>query len=173
MKPMYPPTLEKLDATYTTHKLFKAADRAALLATIVLVSWLLNRLVLPAAAPGGSPLARLARSNAAHQGRWDKSADDSYEVRGKTLGIIGYGHIGSQVGVLAEAFGITHDELPFRSTALPAEVLAEIAKERGHAVLIVTHDPRLLPFADRVVHIEDGRIIAEERGGIRQTLENH
>jgi hypothetical protein len=30
-----------------------------------------------------------------------------------------------------------------------------------------------LPFADRVVHIEDGRIIAEERGGIRPTLENH
>lgn len=53
------------------------------------------------------------------------------------------------------------------------KLLAEIALERGHAVLIVTHDPRLLPFADRVVHIEDGRIIAEERGGIRQTLENH
>ena len=53
------------------------------------------------------------------------------------------------------------------------KLLAEIARERGHAVLIVTHDPRLLPFADRVVHIEDGRIIGEERGGIRQTLENH
>lgn len=53
------------------------------------------------------------------------------------------------------------------------KLLAEIARERGHAVLIVTHDPRLLPFADRVVHIEDGRIIAEERGGVRQTLENH
>ena len=44
------------------------------------------------------------------------------------------------------------------------KLLAEIARERGHAVLIVTHDPRLLPFADRVVHIEDGRIIAEQRG---------
>ena len=53
------------------------------------------------------------------------------------------------------------------------KLLAALARERGHAVLIVTHDPRLLPFADRVVHIEDGRIIAEERGGIRQTLENH
>jgi len=53
------------------------------------------------------------------------------------------------------------------------KLLAEIAREQGHAVLIVTHDPRLLPFADRVVHIEDGRIIAEERGGIRRTLENH
>jgi putative ABC transport system ATP-binding protein len=53
------------------------------------------------------------------------------------------------------------------------QLLAEIAREQAHAVLIVTHDPRLLPFADRVVHIEDGRIISEERGGIRQTLENH
>ena len=47
------------------------------------------------------------------------------------------------------------------------KILAEIAKERGHAVLIVTHDPRLLPFADRVVHIEDGRIVREERGGAK------
>lgn len=47
------------------------------------------------------------------------------------------------------------------------KILAEIARERGHAVLIVTHDPRLLPFADRVVHILDGRITGEEPGGIR------
>ena len=47
------------------------------------------------------------------------------------------------------------------------KILADIARERGHAVLIVTHDPRLLPFADRVVHIEDGRIIGEERGGAK------
>ncbi len=47
------------------------------------------------------------------------------------------------------------------------QILAEIAQEREHAVLIVTHDPRLLPFADRVVHIEDGRITGEEPGGIR------
>ena len=44
------------------------------------------------------------------------------------------------------------------------KILAEIAREQGHAVLIVTHDPRLLPFADRIVHIEDGRITGEERG---------
>jgi putative ABC transport system ATP-binding protein len=53
------------------------------------------------------------------------------------------------------------------------KILAEIAKERGRAVLIVTHDPRLLPFADRVVHIEDGRILDEERGGAREMLEDH
>jgi D-3-phosphoglycerate dehydrogenase len=41
-----------------------------------------------------------------NQGRWRKLATGAHEVRGKTLAIIGYGHIGSQVGVLAEAFGM-------------------------------------------------------------------
>ncbi|HLX17526.1 MAG TPA: ABC transporter ATP-binding protein [Bradyrhizobium sp.] len=50
------------------------------------------------------------------------------------------------------------------------KILAELARERGHAVLIVTHDPRLLPFADRVVNIEDGRIIAEQPGGARMPM---
>ena len=47
-----------------------------------------------------------------HRGGWSKSAAGSHEVRGKTIGIIGYGHIGTQVGVLAEALGmnvIFHD----------------------------------------------------------------
>ncbi len=46
------------------------------------------------------------RSREAHEGKWRKLADGSFEVRGKTLGIIGYGHIGSQVGVLAESMGM-------------------------------------------------------------------
>lgn len=41
-----------------------------------------------------------------HRGGWVKSAEGSYEVRGKTLGIIGYGHIGTQVGILAEHMGM-------------------------------------------------------------------
>jgi D-3-phosphoglycerate dehydrogenase / 2-oxoglutarate reductase len=46
------------------------------------------------------------RSREVHEGRWRKVAAGSFEVRGKTLGIVGYGHIGSQVGVLAEALGM-------------------------------------------------------------------
>ena len=46
------------------------------------------------------------RSIAAHAGDWDKSAAHSYEVRGKTLGIVGYGNIGSQLSTLAEAMGM-------------------------------------------------------------------
>lgn len=45
-------------------------------------------------------------SKGMHEGVWNKSATGSFEVRGKTLGIIGYGHIGRQVGVLAEALGM-------------------------------------------------------------------
>ncbi|MGH8427595.1 MAG: phosphoglycerate dehydrogenase [Gammaproteobacteria bacterium] len=43
---------------------------------------------------------------AMHEGRWDKSAAHSHEVRGKTLGIVGYGKIGMQLSVLAEALGM-------------------------------------------------------------------
>ncbi len=46
------------------------------------------------------------RSREVHDGLWRKVAVGSHEVRGRTLGIVGYGHIGSQVGVLAEAFGM-------------------------------------------------------------------
>lgn len=46
------------------------------------------------------------RSQMAHKGEWVKSAEGSREVRGKTIGIVGYGHIGSQVSILAEALGM-------------------------------------------------------------------
>jgi putative ABC transport system ATP-binding protein len=46
-------------------------------------------------------------------------------------------------------------------------VLAEIAKDPARAMFIVTHDPRIMPFADRVLRIEDGRIVSDQRGGER------
>lgn len=46
------------------------------------------------------------KNKAAHEGVWMKDAKGSYELRGKTLGIIGYGNIGSQVSVLAEGLGM-------------------------------------------------------------------
>jgi D-3-phosphoglycerate dehydrogenase / 2-oxoglutarate reductase len=46
------------------------------------------------------------RSSAAHKGGWDKSATASHEVRGRTLGIVGYGNIGSQLSTLAEGMGM-------------------------------------------------------------------
>lgn len=73
------------------------------------------------------------RTREVHDGRWRKVAAGSHEVRGRTIGIVGYGHIGSQVGVLAEAFGmrvVFHDilaKLPMgnnRSIARLDELLA-------------------------------------------------
>jgi D-3-phosphoglycerate dehydrogenase len=58
------------------------------------------------------------KNNALHGGVWDKSAKGAHEMRGRTLGIIGYGNIGSQLSVLAEALGMrvvffdTADRLP-------------------------------------------------------------
>ncbi|MFW3171644.1 phosphoglycerate dehydrogenase [Geodermatophilus sp. CPCC 206100] len=46
------------------------------------------------------------RDRALHAGSWDKSATGSHEIRGRTLGIVGYGNIGSQLSVLAEALGM-------------------------------------------------------------------
>jgi len=48
----------------------------------------------------------LDKNIAAHKGQWNKDASGSHELRGKTLGIIGYGNIGAQVSVLAEALGM-------------------------------------------------------------------
>ena len=47
-----------------------------------------------------------AKNAKAHRGEWDKSASNSVEARGKKIGIIGYGHIGTQVGILAESLGM-------------------------------------------------------------------
>lgn len=46
------------------------------------------------------------KSNSMHRGEWDKSAKNSYEVRGKKLGLVGYGNIGTQLSVVAEALGM-------------------------------------------------------------------
>ena len=74
-----------------------------------------------------------SRSHALHQGKWDKSASGSHEVRGKTLGIVGYGHIGSQVSILAESLGMKilfYDilsKLPL-GNATPANSLNDLLK---------------------------------------------
>ena len=89
-------------------------------------------------------LARRAthKSSMLHQGQWDKSADGCVEVRNKTIGIIGYGHIGPQVGLLAEAFGmkvIYFDIIPKLSLANAKQVksLTELLKQSDFVTLHV------------------------------------
>jgi putative ABC transport system ATP-binding protein len=47
-------------------------------------------------------------------------------------------------------------------------ILARIARDPRRAVLVITHDPRVLPFADRIIHLEDGRILGAEQPKIRK-----
>jgi D-3-phosphoglycerate dehydrogenase / 2-oxoglutarate reductase len=90
-----------------------------------------------------------AKSASAHQGGWDKSAEGSFEVRGRTLGIVGYGNIGSQLSVLAEAFGmrvIYYDhtaKLP-HGNARPCATLRELLAEADIVTLHVPETPETI-----------------------------
>lgn len=83
------------------------------------------------------------RSREVHQGTWKKIATTSYEVRGKTLGVIGYGHIGSQIGVLAEMLGmnvIFYD----RVAKLPMgnnRAVASLGELLGNSDFVTLHVP--------------------------------
>jgi D-3-phosphoglycerate dehydrogenase len=83
------------------------------------------------------------KSKAAHNGLWLKEAKGSYELRGKTLGIIGYGNIGAQVSVLAEALGMkvifydTLTKLPL-GNAVAKKTLKEVVSQ---ADIVTLHVP--------------------------------
>ncbi len=87
----------------------------------------------------------LDKNKAAHEGRWMKDASGSFELRGKTLGIIGYGNIGKQVSVLAESLGmkvIFYDietKLPL-GNAEERKTLKEVLQ---HADIVTLHVPEL------------------------------
>lgn len=86
------------------------------------------------------------RSAAAHGGGWDKSATNSHEVRGRTLGIVGYGNIGSQISMLAEAMGMKviyfdqTDKLRHGNTE-PVESLHELLARGDIVTLHVPETP--------------------------------
>lgn len=82
------------------------------------------------------------KSAKAHAGEWEKSADGCFEARGKTLGIIGYGHIGSQLSILAEALGmkVVFYDIAHRltlGTARRASTLTQLLKEADVVTLHV------------------------------------
>lgn len=85
------------------------------------------------------------RDKALHDGVWDKTAEGSHEVRGRTLGIIGYGNIGSQLSVLAENLGM---RVVFYDTA------EKLALGNAHRVETIEE---LLAEADAVTIHVDGR----------------
>ena len=118
------------------------------------------------------------QSRDAHLGKWNKIAVGCFEVRGKTLGIIGYGHIGSQVSILAEAFGmkvIFYDiqtKLPL-GNAQSADTYEEVLKNSDFISYHVPESPdtvnllgakeiAILKKGTYVLTLSRGRVIAIE-----------
>jgi D-3-phosphoglycerate dehydrogenase / 2-oxoglutarate reductase len=103
------------------------------------------------------------KSAGAHRGVWLKDAKGSYELRGKTLGIVGYGNIGSQVSVLAEGMGMNvlyHDVVPKlpHGNARPARDLADLLNRSD---IVTLHVPGGAPTRGMM----SGRALAEMRPG--------
>ncbi|MEX0914823.1 MAG: NAD(P)-dependent oxidoreductase, partial [Wenzhouxiangellaceae bacterium] len=115
-----------------------------------------------------------AKNAAAHRGHWQKTAKGSYEVRGKTLGIIGYGHIGSQLGVLAEGLGmrvIYYDivrKLPL-GNAEPANSMNQVLEDADVVSLHVpdTNETRGMIDAAQIGRMKQGaHLINASRGKV-------
>ena len=106
------------------------------------------------------------KNNAAHKGIWMKEAKGSYELRGKTLGIIGYGNIGSQVSVLAEALGMkvifydVETKLPL-GNAEDAKTLKELLSRADVVTLHVpeTNQTKNLISKTHLKHFKKGAIL--------------
>ena len=114
------------------------------------------------------------RSVAAHQGGWDKSASDSLEVRGKTLGIVGYGNIGSQLSTLAEAMGMRvvfydHTDKLRHGNSEPCSSLHELLGQSDVVTLHVPETPQThnMIAATEIVAMKPGAyLINNSRGTV-------
>ena len=106
------------------------------------------------------------KNKAAHEGIWMKDSKGSYELRGKTLGIIGYGNIGSQVSVLAEAMGMkvlfydVEIKLPL-GNAKDAKTLKELLQKSDVVTLHVPDTPqtRYLITKNNLKYFKKGAIL--------------
>ena len=107
-----------------------------------------------------------------HRGGWMKSAANSFEVRGKTLGIIGYGHIGTQLGLLAEHLGMRvvfydiETKLPLgnaRQLATQDELLAEADVVSLHVP--ETPDTKKMMGAEQIARMKKGSFLINASRG--------
>lgn len=114
------------------------------------------------------------RSNEMHSGTWNKVSAKCWEVRGKTLGIIGYGHIGSQLSVLAEAMGLSviyYDvvNLMAMGTAHQVATLDQLLNEADFVTLHVPELPETqnMIAASQLAQMKDGAyLINASRGTV-------
>ena len=118
-------------------------------------------------------LRRVPQKNmSCHRGEWLKSAAGSHEARGKTLGVVGYGHVGSQVGVLAEMLGMRvlyHDVVPKLSlgNAESAYSLDDLLRRSDVVTLHVPQLPstRGLMGAQELARMKDGSVLINASRG--------
>jgi D-3-phosphoglycerate dehydrogenase len=107
-----------------------------------------------------------------HAGTWKKVAVGSHEVRGHTIGIVGYGHIGSQIGVLAEAFGMRvlfYDiaaKLPMGNNR-SVDKLEDLLAESDFVTLHVPETPQTKNMigADELAHMKKGACLLNASRG--------
>ena len=112
------------------------------------------------------------RSVAAHEGGWEKSAAGSREVRGKTLGIVGYGNIGSQIAVLAESMGLRviyhdHTDKLRHGNVEPAASLNDLLTRSDIVTLHVPETPatdRMIGAAE-IARMKDGAFLINNSRG--------
>jgi D-3-phosphoglycerate dehydrogenase / 2-oxoglutarate reductase len=196
--------IEKLDGfdvlgirskTYLTEAVFKAAKRTAAVGCFCVGT---NQVALGAARKHGVAVFNAPFSNTRsvaemvvaevvmlsrklgtrniemHQGIWNKSSDGCFEVRGKTLGIVGYGNIGSQVSMLAEGFGmrvVFYDvvsKLPL-GNAKPLASLEELLEQSDFVTLHVpaTQSTRGMIGPDEIAGMKLGSaLINAARGDV-------
>jgi len=114
------------------------------------------------------------RDRKAHEGMWLKDATESYEVRGKNMGIVGYGHIGSQVSVLAENMGFnvlyydTEPKLPM-GNATRINSLEELLNRSDIVTLHVPGNPttKMMMDAERISQMKKGSVLLNlSRGSV-------
>lgn len=92
------------------------------------------------------------KNAAQHRGGWVKSAAHSYEARGKTLGIVGYGHIGTQIGVLAEHLGMSvlYYDIEAKLALGNAQPVDSLDELLGAADVVTLHVPETAETKDMI-----------------------
>jgi D-3-phosphoglycerate dehydrogenase len=118
------------------------------------------------------------RSVSAHSGGWDKSASGSREVRGKTLGIVGYGNIGSQLSDLAEAMGMRvifydHTDKLRRGNVEPTDTLDELLAAADIVSVHLPETPATIGMfgAREISHMKKGAYFINNARGTLVDLE--
>ncbi|HJU40394.1 MAG TPA: phosphoglycerate dehydrogenase [Tahibacter sp.] len=118
-------------------------------------------------------LRRIPQKNAeCHRGGWSKSAAGSFEARDKVLGIVGYGHIGTQVGVLAEGFGmrVIYHDIETKLALGNARVSAGLADLLERADVVTLHVPetpqtKLMFGAEQIARMKPGAMLINASRG--------